>query len=155
MSSLDLLPTFMAAADAKPLPLGEARSHEDKKTRARGVKKYGAYDGINLLPILTGKAKPAPRTLFWRLQGQAAIRAGDLKLVRLSHRPAEFFNPVEDIAESEDLSQNRTGEFRELYRQLAEWEAMLPTVPLWDSSPYWHSQSAKHYDSWVPRAEPK
>ncbi|MEM7558784.1 MAG: sulfatase-like hydrolase/transferase, partial [Planctomycetota bacterium] len=74
MSSLDLLPTFMAAADAKPLPLGEARSHEDKKNRVRGIKKFGAYDGIDLLPILTGKAKPAPRTLFWRLQGQAAIR---------------------------------------------------------------------------------
>lgn len=155
MSSLDLLPTFMAAADAKPLPLGEARSHEDEKTRARGVKKFGAYDGIDLLPILTGKAKPVRRTLFWRLQGQAAIRAGDLKLVRLSHRPAEFFNPAEDIAESEDLSQKRTSEFRDLYRQLAEWEALLPTVPLWDSSPYWQGQSARQYDSWVPRAEPK
>lgn len=155
MSSLDLLPTFMAAADAKPLPLREALSHEDKKNLSRGVKKFGAYDGIDLLPILTGKAKAAPRTLFWRLQGQAAIRDGDLKLVRLSHRPAEFFNPAEDIAESEDLSQKRTGEFRELYRQLAEWEALLPTVPLWDSSPYWHGQSAGQYDNWVPRAEPK
>ncbi|MEM7473461.1 MAG: sulfatase-like hydrolase/transferase [Planctomycetota bacterium] len=154
MSSLDLLPTFMAAANAEPLPLAEARSHEDKKNRTRAVEKFRAYDGVNLLPQLTGKANPAPRTLFWRLQGQASVRSGDQKLIRLSHRPAQFFNPASDLGEANDLSTTQTQEFNNLFRQLGEWEASLPTVPLWGSSPYWSGQSAKQYDTWLPREEP-
>lgn len=155
MSSLDLLPTFLAAAKGTALPLREALSHEDKRNYTKATKAYGAYDGINLLPILSGEAAPSKRTLFWRLQGQAAVRSGTDKLIRLSHRPAQLFQPGTDLAEAEDVSSQRSESFQALFRQLAEWEATLPTVPLWGSSPFWSRESAKNYDRWKPRAEPR
>ena len=155
MSSLDLLPTFMAAADAQPLKLAEPRSHEDKNNRKKAVKKYGPYDGINLLPVLQQKTPPPERMLFWRLQGQAAVLSGADKLIRLSHRPAQMFRPATDLSESSDVASGDPDRFLELFRQLAEWESGLPTVPLWGSSPYWNSQSAKHYDEWPVREEPE
>lgn len=155
VSSLDVLATFLAAAKAKPLPLSAPRSHEDKSNRKKIVKKYGAYDSINLLPVFNGESDLPQRTLFWRLQGQAAILHREDKLIRTSHRPAQYFNPASDLAEESDLSQSQPEKFRQLFKELAEWEAMLPTVPLWGSSPYWSSQSAKHYDDWSPTPEPK
>lgn len=154
-SSLDLLPTFLAAAGASPLPLRKPLSHEDKRNFTRGVAKHGAYDGIDLLPHLKGDKEPIERTLFWRLQGQAALRHGDDKFIRLSHRPAQMFQPGTDVAETRDLSADDAAKFEKLFRQLAEWEAELPTVPLWGSSPFWIGESAKHYDEWTPRPEPR
>ena len=153
-SSLDLLPTFCAAADSKPLPLSEPRSHEDKNNRTKMVKKFGEYDGVNLLPVLQGE-KPAPRrTLFWRLQGQAAILDGTEKLIDLSHRPAEMFQPSMDVAEAKNLMSDDATRATELFQMLGAWQSLLPTIPLWGSSPYWSGQSAQHYDQWAPRPEP-
>ncbi len=154
-SSLDLLPSFLAACDAKPLALRQPLSHEDKRNFASGVKKYGAYDGVNLLPYLKGDKPPVERTLFWRLQGQTAIRTGGDKLIRLSHRPAQLFRPGTDIGEANDLSGVENGRFESLFRQLADWETTLPTMPLWGSSPYWIGESAKQYDEMKPRPEPR
>lgn len=154
VSSLDVLPTFLAAADAKPLPLSDPMSHEDRRNRKRMVKLAGKYDGLNLLPELTGESQPSSRRLYWRLQGQAAILDGPDKLTRPSHRPAEWFNVAEDASESRDLSSTNRERFRELFRELGRWESNLPTVPLWGSSPFWSGESAKHYDGWEPRPEP-
>lgn len=153
-SALDLLPTFMAAANSKPLPLKAPRPYEDKRNRQRMIKRHGAYDGFNLLPYLKGEKAPAYRTLFWRLQGQAAILDGPDKLIRLSHRPAQYFKPTEDIAELKDLAPERGERFQTLFNQLGEWESLLPTAPLWDSSPFWRGESAKNYDNKLPTAEP-
>lgn len=155
VSSLDLLPTFVAAAEGSALALRPPLSHEDKRNYAKATKKYGAYDGVDLLPLLQGKSEPSKRTLFWRLQGQTAIRSGDSKLIRLSHRPAQLFHPATDLAEAKDLAPQRSETFQALFQELAEWEATLPTVPLWGSSPFWSAQSAKNYDKWIPRAEPR
>ena len=38
-------------------------------------------EGIDLLPIVSGKAPEATRTLFWRANNANAVRSGDLKLV--------------------------------------------------------------------------
>ncbi len=155
VSSLDLLPTFLAAAAAEPLPLSPPRDHEDKNNRKRAVKMYGAYDGKNLLPQLSGERAPERRTLFWRLQGQTAIRDGSDKLITLSHRPPQLFRPDQDPAETVDrfdIDRTRT---TELFQMLSEWESTLATVPLWGSSPYWIGQSGKQYDEWVVRPEPE
>ncbi|MDA8696854.1 sulfatase-like hydrolase/transferase [Rhodopirellula sp.] len=154
VSSLDLLPTFLAAAKANPLPLAPPRSHEDQNNRKKIVRKYGEYDGVNLLPLLQGTAEPQRRTLFWRLQGQAAILDGKDKLIHLSHRPAELFDPTADVAESNNRMNDDPTRAAELYQMLGGWQSLLPTVPLWGSSPYWSSQSAQHYDKWQPSVEP-
>lgn len=154
-SALDLLATFLAAAEAEPLPLRKPLSHEDKRNFSRGVEKYGAYDGVNLLPGLTQQGKVEDRTLFWRLQGQAAIMSGDDKVVRLSHRPAQYFRPGNDPGEQSDLATSQSDRFLQLFGELAAWEASLPTVPLWDSSPFWNGESARHYDEWEVREEPE
>lgn len=154
-SSLDLLPTFMAAAHANPLPLREPMSHEDKSNFKKGVQHYGPYDGINLLPYLKGEQTAPPRKLFWRLQGQASVLQGTEKLIRLSHRPAQLFRPASDRGEAHDLSGLEPDTLQSLFEELSKWESMLPTVPLWGSSPHWMGQSAKIYDTYVPGSEPK
>ncbi|MDC0291661.1 sulfatase-like hydrolase/transferase [Verrucomicrobiales bacterium] len=154
-SSLDLLPTFMAAASSELLPLADLRPYEDKGNRKKARADYGEYDGIDLIPLLKGESPPAERLLFWRLQGQAAVLDGQNKLIRLSHRPAQMFQPAGDPGESDDLSRSDPEGFEALFRKLGQWESSLPTIPLWGSSPMWSGQSAKHYDSWEVREEPK
>ncbi len=155
VSSLDLLPTFMAACGADPLPLSPPRSHEDKRNRERSVKKYGAYDGKNILPQLSGHSPFERRTLFWRLQGQAAILDGNDKLIRLSHRAPQMFRPDEDVAEAIDRIDTDRTRADEMFQMLGKWESTLATVPLWGSSPYWIGHSAKLYEEFLPRPEPK
>lgn len=154
-SALDLLPTFLAAASSEPLPLRERLSHEDKANFAWYAEQFGDYEGINLLPYLKGEAQSPNRTLFWRLQGQAVILDGEDKLCRPSHRPAQLFQPGVDPGELSDLASPGDERFLELFRKLSEWEAALPTEPLWGSSPYWVGPSAQYYDDLQPVPEPE
>ena len=155
VSGLDLLPTFLAAAGAKPLPLRKPMSHEDPKNFRRGVEAYGAYDGIDLLPILKGDRESPDRVLFWRLQGQVAVLKGENKLIALSHRPPQLFRPAGDPGEQKDRSSEDAETLAKLYQELGRWQSLLPTVPLWGSSPYWDGESARLYDGHPPREEPK
>jgi arylsulfatase A-like enzyme len=69
VSSLDVFPTALALAGV-PSPMNKI------------------YDGVNLLPFLTGANTNAPNhDLFWRFGGgsQLAMRGGDYKLVRFRH----------------------------------------------------------------------
>ena len=155
ISALDLLPTFMVAASAKPLPLKAAPPYEDPRNRRKANQSYGDYEGENLLPKFLSKDDDAKeRLLFWRLQGQSAVLLGDHKLVKLSHRPAQLLTPASDPAEQHDLAREEPERLAELFRLLGEWEASLATVPLWGSSPRWDTDSAKIYDT-KPIAEPQ
>lgn len=66
LDQIDILPTFMAAAGGKPDPAWHV-------------------DGANELAAWEGKAKPAPRTLFWEYRNEGwynmAAMSGDWKLV--------------------------------------------------------------------------
>lgn len=155
VSSLDLLPTFLSVAGGEPLPLSQPLPHEDRRNRNRAVERYGSYDGMDIIPQLAELSEPPPRILFWRLQGQAAVRQGSNKLIRLSHRPAQLFQPADDAGESKDLATSQPEDLARLFRELADWEASLPTVPLWGSSPFWRGDSARIYDDWQPRSEPQ
>ena len=155
VSSLDLLPTFLAAAGAKPLPLSEPQPHEDPINRVRATELYGTHDGFNLMPGFVTDTPPPARTLFWRLQGQRAVLHGGDKLIVLSHRPPQLFQPGDDPGESNDLASSRTDTIKDLFKRLGEWESSLPTVPLWDSSPRWWGDSARIYDTHPPRKEPR
>jgi arylsulfatase A-like enzyme len=125
VSSLDLLPTAMAAAGAT-------------------IPKDAAFDGINLLPLLTGKAQPEPRTLTWRFTLPPekpemhvwAVRQGDWKLVKENIRKDKhsftgetkvgLYQLAEDIAESKDISASRAGKRQQLQSFYDAWTATLP-----------------------------
>ena len=134
VSSLDLLPTVLAAAGAT----GTADAR---------------LDGMNLLPVLTGTSRPQIRTLYWlfpfpspRPERYAwAIRHGDWKLVRESVRDEDprfafgtdrtgLYNLQEDIAEKTDLSVREGGKRRDLQAAHDAWRATLP-VPSTESRP--------------------
>ena len=110
-------------------------------------------DSLESLPGI-GKST-AGAILSLGFKKRAAILDGNEKLIHLSHRPAEMFLPATDIAEAENQMQTDPTRAAELYQMLGNWQSVLPTVPLWGSSPFWSSQSAQHYDQWIPSAEPE
>jgi len=110
--SLDLTPTFLAAADASPLP---------------------DADGINLLPyLIPHTAKDVPeRPIFWRFNTQwalqDAIRRGPWKLVNAgSPGPRKLFNIDEDPSERNDLAAVHAEKSAALAKELDAWLAKLP-----------------------------
>jgi len=124
VSSLDLLPTFAAAAGASPTG--------------------ASIDGTNLLPRLTSDAPStdlANRVLYWKFQKQWAIRRGDWKLVRANPVPnhpggndswikggprssePQLFNLKDDVAEQHDLAANHPDLMNELQTLYQKWEA--------------------------------
>jgi arylsulfatase A-like enzyme len=128
---LDVVPTALAAA---------------------GVATDGAeFDGVDLLPFLTGAAKGAPHdALYWRLGGTMAIRRGDWKLVKTRDGPLVDVDPstLADLSEaglynlSEDIGEtrNRAAERPDKVKELGD---------LWQQ---WNRQLSK--PSWGPRPEP-
>lgn len=82
-------------------------------------------EGINLLPVLEGRAPEVERTLFWRVTGarsQQAVRSGDWKLILDSGR-AMLFNLRTDIAERSNVIGQRSDIARRLRALLAAWAA--------------------------------
>jgi len=113
---LDLQPTLLAAC-------GVAFGAADK------------FDGVNLLPYLSGKETGAPHDkLFWRFGEQMAIRQGDWKLVRYGRTEKidenetwpKLYNLKEDIGEANDLSAKHPEKVQELEAAWKQWNADLP-----------------------------
>lgn len=81
-------------------------------------------EGINLLPVLEGRAPEIDRTLFWRVTGarpQQAVRSGDWKLLFDGER-ALLFDLGTDIGERENLIGQRSDIARHLQPLLAAWQ---------------------------------
>ena len=79
-------------------------------------------EGINLLPVLEGRAPAIDRALFWRVTGQQAVRSGDWKLLMDGGR-ALLFDLRADIAERHNLIGQRSDIARRLQPLLAAWQA--------------------------------
>ncbi len=109
--SMDWLPTLLAAARASPDP---------------------AYppDGINLLPILTDKAAPIDRKLFWRYKGNAqrAAREGNYKFLKMLDNTF-LFNVVDDPLERANLKDRHRDIYDRMVQDWLTWNAsMLPEI---------------------------
>jgi arylsulfatase A len=81
-------------------------------------------DGIDLFPILEGRAAPVERTLFWRAHAarqQRAVRSGTWKLV-IDQNRAMLFNLATDVGERDNVIASRTDVARRLRDQLVAWE---------------------------------
>ena len=82
------------------------------------------FEGINLLPIVTGQSPVVERTLFFRVTGaraQRAVRQGDWKLL-LDGGGVFLFNLRTDIGERVDLAKERPEITRRLRPLILEWE---------------------------------
>jgi arylsulfatase A-like enzyme len=112
MATMDWMPTLLVAAGTSP---------------------DAAYpsDGEDLGPILTGRAAPHPRKLYWRhyAGSQRAIRDGNWKYLRIAGN--EFlFDVVKDPRERANLKDRERDVFERLKRDWEAWnETMLPERP--------------------------
>jgi arylsulfatase A-like enzyme len=90
-----------------------------------GGKVPANYDGINLFPILEGRAPGVERTLFWRTdvgnRSMRAVRSGDWKLV-VDGNHIFVFNLRQDVSERNDLTFRRTDIANRLRPMITRWE---------------------------------
>lgn len=90
-------------------------------------------DGIDLMPVLTGKQKTIDRTLYWRTFQRSkhkAVREGNWKYLK-DEKGEYLFNITTDPAEKNDLKATEKKRFVKMKVKLAEWEkSVLTPVPL-------------------------
>lgn len=83
-------------------------------------------EGMNLFPILEGRAPEVERTLFWRSMSygwrQRAVRSGDWKLV-VDGGHTFLYDLRRDMGERNDLAKHRQDVAQRLRPLLAAWEA--------------------------------
>jgi arylsulfatase A-like enzyme len=84
-----------------------------------------AYEGIDLFPILEGRAPLQERTLFWRAtnssRSQRAVRSGPWKLV-MDGGHQFVYDLRDDPGERRDLARRRQDVARRLWLALQAWE---------------------------------
>jgi arylsulfatase A-like enzyme len=89
-------------------------------------------DGIDLVPILTGKQKEVERTFCWRIdrsdRKQKAIRHGNWKMVKDGWIDL-LFDLQTDVGERRNLAYRHPDVLADLQRRLAEWESDVDRVP--------------------------
>ena len=82
-------------------------------------------EGMNILPILEGRAPQVERTMFWRIsiptRQQRAVRRGDWKLL-VDGDDLLLYNLRTDIGERNDLAAQRPDLVAALRPLLSEWE---------------------------------
>jgi arylsulfatase A len=107
--TMDLSATFAAIAGAQPAA-------------------DSPFDGINLLPILTGEQQEQTRTLCWRIdrvaRQQKAVRHGPWKYIQ-DGNVEMLFNLESDIGERHDASFQNPAVLADLRSRLAAWEAEM------------------------------
>ncbi|MBM3728339.1 MAG: sulfatase [Acidobacteria bacterium] len=90
------------------------------------------FDGIDLLPHLTGRRRSAPhQSLFWRFGDHFAIRQGRWKAVHTwDTRAPQLYDLQSDLAETRDLASTHP---RRLARLLEDWKRWNGTLipPAW------------------------
>ena len=111
VSSLDILPTFLAAAGLKP--------PTDRE-----------FDGVDLMPYLTGKnTKPPHAILFWRNGPNAAVRKGNWKLIQIGES-SRLYDLSSDLGEKKDVAAKRPEVVSDLQAELKKWNAKT-IAPKW------------------------
>src|SRR5437868_2565770 len=109
------------------------------------------YDGLDLIPYLTGQQIMSNRALFWRWFGLGptgprgsvdtiyAARQASLKLVRdplLGNSDPQLYDLGSDIGETQDLALTRPADLQTLKGLYGEWETQL-IAPAWAPPNVW------------------
>jgi len=115
--ALDIAPTIFSVAGVSTLPKGR-------------------YDGVELLPYLSGaNTNPPHDALYWRSGEQWALRGGDYKLTRADvAAPPKLFNLTKDPGESNDLAAKHPDVAQQLKSKYDRWNSALAS-PLWRDIP--------------------
>jgi arylsulfatase A-like enzyme len=117
---LDLFTTFLAAAGG----LGE---YDTAK-----------LDGVNLLPHVRGEKSDAPHEAIFFQRGNAAVRAGDWKLIERNvgakKGTYELYDLAKDIGEKKNLVEERPEVVGRLKVALKAWQAQN-IAPIWVPQP--------------------
>jgi arylsulfatase A-like enzyme len=135
--SMDWVPTLLAAAGGQPDPAFPT-------------------DGMNLLPVLTGKAAPVSRKLFWRYKANAqrAMRDGDYKFLKILDNTF-LFNVVEDPLERANLKDRQKDVYHRLVREWYDWNsAMLPEIKESFTHSFTGKELADHFGAQAPDQKP-
>jgi len=104
LTSLELFPTFCNAT-ATPLP------------------KEVLLDGFDMRATLAGA--PSPREeMYWQRRGDKAARVGNWKWIDAG-RGSGLYDLSEDVAEKNDLSQERPEVLKKLQEKFAAWRAQM------------------------------
>ena len=111
-----------------------------------GLGMPAAYDGVNLVPFLSGEREGRPHaTLVWRWSSQSAIRHGDWKLLRGGTREY-LYNLRSDPGETRNLISTERIRAGALRRKLMAWTRELePPGFLGDQMPEVWEQYFDHY----------
>ena len=108
-----------------------------------GLKEDPQLDGVNLMPYLTGKIKKAPHeALYWRWEGQLAIRKGKWKYLALGDREY-LFNLDNDISESKNLFPENKKRAADLRADWDRWSQTLNPPGVTDGS---RAAGQKYFD---------
>jgi arylsulfatase A-like enzyme len=103
------------------------------KAGAASPDKNFPLDGIDLMPVLTGKHKETERTLYWRTfqrTKQKAVREGKWKYLK-DEKGEYLFDLSIDQQEKNDLKEKERERFDKIKVRLAEWEkTLLQPIPL-------------------------
>jgi arylsulfatase A-like enzyme len=91
-------------------------------------------DGIDLMPVLTGKQHEVQRTLYWRIfqrRQHNAIRDGNWKWLRDEKNEEYLFDLSVDPSEKNNLKEKFPETFLKLKNKFSAWEkAVLAPIPL-------------------------
>jgi len=116
VSSLDIFATMSAVAK---IPLATDR----------------LYDGVNLIPFLTGNTERPHKIFYWRSGYSKAIVSENWKLYVNGKSKKKFlFDLSNDIEERNDLSGRFPDKVKELMQDLEMWEKANTIHPAWPSA---------------------
>jgi arylsulfatase A-like enzyme len=114
-TTMDWTATILSLAGAKPDP------------------KF-PLDGIDIIPVITGKKKEADRILYWRTfqrKQQKAIRDGKWKYLQDEKGNEYLFDLQNDPGEQNNLKDQQQDTFENLKNKYQQWEkTVLKPIPL-------------------------
>jgi arylsulfatase A-like enzyme len=88
----------------------------------------GAFDGIDLLPLLKGASQVTDRTFFWRIYARDAVREGKWKYVR-DGEVRKLFDLSVDQREQADLSRKHPEVLQRLIGEFDKWNDQMLLRP--------------------------
>lgn len=106
--TMDLLPTVLDLLKIKLLPEGSPNF----------------IDGVSILPLLIKGEDLEPRTCFWRIGTQKAVRYGPWKLI-MEDKFVNLYNLETDIGETTHLTDQYPEKVDELKKRLVSWEKSI------------------------------